>query len=86
MLRTTSGAAGGAHARAPFVPRGLDRLVARAHDRQHRHEAGDVEDALHAGLDGLADADDEALRGLERPAARVQQRAEHGGVHERRGR
>ena len=36
------------------------------------------------GLDGVADADDEALVGLERAAARVEQRAEHGRVDERR--
>ena len=34
------------------------------------------------GLDAVADADDVALAGLDRPAARVEQRAEHGGVHE----
>ena len=53
--------------------------------RQDRDEARDVEDPLHAGLDGVADADDEALRGLERAAPRVEQRAEDRGVHERRG-
>jgi hypothetical protein len=60
-------------------------LVSRCslQDREHRHEAGDVEDALHAGLDGVADADDEALTGLEGAAPRVQQRAEHRGVDER---
>ena len=34
----------------------------------------------------VADADHEALPGLDRAAAGVQQRAEHRGVHERRGR
>ena len=45
----------------PFGRRALDRGVAAADHRQDGHEAGDVEDALHARLDGLADADDEAL-------------------------
>ena len=50
------------------------------------HEARDVEDPLDARLHGLADADDEALVCVERAAPRVEQRAEHGGVDERRGR
>jgi hypothetical protein len=64
-------------------PRRVDRRVASADDRQYRHQTGDVEDPLHARLDRLADADDEALIGLERAAAGVQQRAEHRGVDER---
>jgi hypothetical protein len=54
--------------------------------REHGHEPGDVEDPLDARLDRLADADDVALAGLERAPARVEQRAEHRGVHERGGR
>ena len=54
--------------------------------REHGHEPGDVEDPLDARLDRVADADDEALARLERAPARVEQRAEHRGVDERRGR
>src|SRR4051812_32811842 len=67
----------GSSARA-VAPRGCDRLVATAQHGKHRHEAGDVEDSLHPGLDGLADADHEALAGLERAPARVQQCPEDG--------
>ena len=81
IVRRTSGG-GLRHSPAPFARR-LDRLFAPAHDREHGDEARDVEDPLDPGLDGLADADDIALAGVQRAAARVEQRAEHRGVHER---
>src|SRR4051794_9511758 len=64
-------------------PGGRYRLVAAPEDREDGDEAGDVQDPLHAGLDAVPDADDVALAGFYRPAARVQQRAQHGRVHER---
>ena len=84
MVSRTSGRA--RHAPAPFV-----RAASIASSRWRSTGStgtrpGDVEDPLHARLDRVADADDEALAGLERAAARVEQRAEDRGVDERCGR
>ncbi len=78
------GAAG--HSPAPFVLAAAMASSRRRSTGSTGTRPGDVEDPLHAGLDGLADADDEALVSLDRAAACVEQRAQHRGVDERRGR
>ena len=67
IVRRTSGAGRHPPRAVPVRARRVDRRVAAVDHRQDGHEAGDVEDPLHAGLDRLADADDEALT---RPRAR----------------
>src|SRR4029079_12027859 len=52
------------------------------HDREHGDEAGDVEDALHPRLHGVAHTDHEPLTGLQRAAPGVEQRSQHRRVHE----
>ena len=56
-------------------------VIAPVDDGEDGNEPRDVEDPLDPRLDAVADADHVALAGLDRPAARVEQRPQDGGIH-----